>query len=259
MKQSRSPVRTWRLTALDFRTLWEAAGRDVLPYPLHHRHTDVETQAEILRLRGKAAENLMAEFDSDLDHAMAALLAPHARVEVAGASRGRRTIRAHGGMRDTYAAFAVQSPGEETDPGDITLYLLAPDTLAGAVLSTLPRTSAGSGREIRVTAAELAAPRADVRDSWNPTPRERLETFLAKPTDTLTHIGVYAHSSVDNRHTEGRDDFQVHDITGDGRYVFYGETTFIAKPATTTRIHSTLATILSTTAAKARAGTYRAP
>ncbi|MDO3651213.1 hypothetical protein [Nocardia mangyaensis] len=35
--------------------------------------------------------------------------------------------------------------------------------------------------------------------------------------------------------------------------------TFSAKPATTTRIHSSLATILSTTAAKARAGTYRSP
>ena len=81
-------MRTWHFTALDFRTLWEAAGRDVLPYPLHHRHTDVETQAEVLRLRSKAAENLMAEFDSDLDRAMAALLAPHARVEVAGAAVG---------------------------------------------------------------------------------------------------------------------------------------------------------------------------
>ncbi|MFE7718357.1 ESX secretion-associated protein EspG [Nocardia rhizosphaerihabitans] len=250
-------MRTWHLTALDFRTLWEAAGRDILPYPLHHRHTDVESQAEILRLRSKAAENMMAEFDSDLDAAMAALLAPHARVEVAGATGRTRTIRAHGGTRDTYAALAIQAPGDESDPGDVTLHLMAPDALAAAVLSTLPKVGPGKGREIKVTAAELAAPRPHVRDPWNPTPREQLETFLAKPTDTLTHIGVYAHASVDNRHTEGRDDFQLHDLTGDGRYVFYGETTFIAKPTTPTRLQATLTSILTTTATKARAGAYR--
>ncbi|MFE6920298.1 ESX secretion-associated protein EspG [Nocardia sp. NPDC057663] len=250
-------MRTWHLTALDFRTLWEAAGRDVLPYPLHHRHTDVESQAEIHRLRSKAAENMMAEFDSDLDAAMAALLAPHARVEVAGATGRTRTIRAHGGARDTYAALAIQAPGDESEPGDVTLHLMAPDALAAAVLSTLPKVGPGKGREIKVTAAELAAPRPHVRDRWNPTPREQLETFLAKPTDTLTHIGVYAHGSVDNRHTEGRDDFQLHDLTGDGRYVFYGETTFIAKPTTPTRLQATLTTILTTTATKARQGAYR--
>ncbi len=257
MEQSRFPVRTWHLTALDFRTLWEAAGRDVLPYPLQHQYTDVETYAEVLRQRRKAAENLMAEFDSDLDRAMAALLAPHARVEVAGASRGVRTIRAHGGTRDTYASLAVQAPGDTRNPGDITLHLMTPNTLAAAVLSTLPKVSPGRGREIRVTAAELAAPRPHTRDRWNPTPREQLESFLAKPTDTLTHIGVYAHASVDNRHTEGRDDFQLHDLPGDGRYVFYGETTFTVKPTTPTRIHKTLTTILESTATKARTGTYR--
>lgn len=249
-------MHTWHLTALEFRTLWEATGRDVLPYPLHHRHT-TDFRADTDRLRRKAAESLQAQFDTNLDYAVAALLAPHARVEVAGASRGTRTIRAYGGTRDNYAALAVQAPGDEANAGDITLRLLAPETLAAAVLSTLPKVAPGNGREIKVTAAELAAPRPHVRDPWNPTPREQLETFLAKPTDTLTHIGVYAHASVDNRHTEGRDDFQLHDLTGDGRYVFYGETTFIAKPTTPTRLQSTLTSILTTTAAKARAGTYR--
>lgn len=255
MQQNRSPVSTWHLTALEFRTMWEAAGRDVLPYPLHHRHT-TDFRSDTLRLQRKAAESLQAQFDSNLDHAVAALLAPHARVEVVGASGNSRTIRAHGGTRDSYAALAVQAPGDESNPGDVTLHLLAPEALAPAVLSTLPKVAPGKGREIRVTAAELAAPRPHVRDRWNPTPREQLESFLAKPTTTLTHIGVYAHASVDNRHTEGRDDFQLHDIPGDGRYVFYGETTFIAKPTTPTRIQSTLTTILTTTATKARTGTY---
>ncbi|MFC4123645.1 ESX secretion-associated protein EspG [Nocardia rhizosphaerae] len=257
MEQSRFPVRTWQLTALDFRTLWEAAGRDVLPYPLHHRHTNVDSRAEILRLRRKAAENLVAEYDSDLDAAMAALLAPNARVEVAGGCGSTRTIRAYGGMRDAYAALAVQAPDDRSEPGDITLRLLSPDVLAAAVLATLPAVRPGKGREIKVTAAELAAPRPHVRDPWNPTPRERLEKFLAEPTDTLTHIGVYANGSIDNRHTEGRDDFQLHDITGDGRYVFYGESTFIAKPTTADRIHTTLRAILADTAAKAKQGAHR--
>lgn len=256
MERNRSAVYSWCFTALEFRTLWEAAGRDVLPYPLHHRHTS-EFRSETARMKRKAAESLQAQFDSNLDRAVAAMLAPYARVEVAGTSRGAKTIRAHGGTRDTYAALAVQAPGSESNAGDITLRLLRPEALATAVLATLPKVAPGKGREIRVTAAELAAPRPPVRDPWQPTPREQLEIFLAKPTDTLTHIGVYAHSSVDNRHTEGRDDFQLHDLANDGRYVFYGETTFIAKPTTPTRIRSTLATILSTTATKARTGAYR--
>ncbi|UGT58286.1 ESX secretion-associated protein EspG [Nocardia asteroides] len=251
-------MHTWHLTALEFRTLWEATGRDVLPYPLHHRHT-TDFRADTDRLRRKAAESLQAQFDTKLDYAVAALLAPYARVEVAGTTGGVRTIRAHGGTRDKYAALAIQAPGDEANAGDITLHLMSPGALAAAVLATLPTVAPGKGREIKVTAAELASPRPHVRDPWNPTPREQLETFLAKPTDTLTHIGVYAHASVDNRHTEGRDDFQLHDLTNDGRYVFYGETTFIAKPTTPTRLRTTLTDMLTATATKAKNGTYRAP
>ncbi|MFC4374138.1 ESX secretion-associated protein EspG [Nocardia halotolerans] len=253
MQDNRNPVHSWCLTALEFRTLWEATGRDVLPYPLHHRHT-TDLRSETLRMRRKAAESLQAQFDSNLDHAVAALLAPHARVEVAGTSGGARTIRAYGGVRNRYAALAIQGDGAARNAGDITIHLLRPESLAAAVLSTLPRVPPGKGREIRVTAAELAAPRPHVRDPWKPTPREQLEAFLAEPTDTLTHIGVYAHFSADNRHTEARDDFQLHDIPGDGRYVFYGETTFTAKPTTAARVRTTLATMLATTAAKARTG-----
>ncbi|MGK8525433.1 hypothetical protein ACRS6B_29570 [Nocardia asteroides] len=50
-------VQSWRFTALEFRTLWESTGRDVLPYPLRHQFT-TEFRSESLRLRQAAAQAL---------------------------------------------------------------------------------------------------------------------------------------------------------------------------------------------------------
>ena len=83
-------ARRWRFTALEFRVLWESTGRDVLPYPLRHRSTEV-FQEDSGRLRRAAAEVVVPQLDDDLVRAVEVLLAPEARVEVAG-FRGSRNV-----------------------------------------------------------------------------------------------------------------------------------------------------------------------
>ncbi|WP_369028775.1 ESX secretion-associated protein EspG, partial [Nocardia farcinica] len=93
-----STVRRWRFTALEFRTLWDATGRDVLPYPLQHQFT-TEFRSETRRLRQAAAKTLQPQLDDDLLRAVHVLFAPEARVELAGFTGPRRDrkLRAHAG------------------------------------------------------------------------------------------------------------------------------------------------------------------
>ncbi|MFC4375391.1 ESX secretion-associated protein EspG [Nocardia halotolerans] len=250
-------TRTWRFSALEFRTLWEVTGRDVLPYPLRHRRTD-ELRADAVRSRQAAARTLRPQLDSDLEQAVRVLLAPAARVEVAGFAGTTRTLGAHGAVANDTAALAVQQPAAEGADGDIRLTLLPAAELAAAVLDALPRRAAGTGETITVPAADLDAPRPHVSDPWRPTPREQFEKFFTRPTDAAFHIAVYPHGSIDNRHTEGRDDFQLHDVTGDGRYVLYGTRTLTVKPALPQRIPTTLSTIITQTVTAVHNGTYLA-
>lgn len=248
------PLRTWRFTALEFRTLWEVTGRDVLPYPLRQHSTDADLDAVTARRR--AAEVLAPQLDSDLEHAVRVLLAPQARVEVAGFADRTRTAGAHGAVRDRHAALAVQQPGPDGTGGDVVLSLLAADDLADAALAALPRRAAGTGAPITVPAADLDEPHPPTRDPWRPTPREQFERFFTRPMDAIYHLAVYPYGSIDNRHTDGRDDFQLHDVTDDGRYVVYGTRTLTVKPAAPHRVTTTLATIITETITATNNGTH---
>ncbi|MFF2086074.1 ESX secretion-associated protein EspG [Nocardia sp. NPDC058176] len=248
------PIRSWRFTALEFRTLWEVTGRDVLPYPLRQESTEPDSDAA--RSRRQAAENLAPQLDSELEHAVRVLLAPQARVEVAGFADRTRTAGAHGAVLDRFAALAVQQPGPDGTGGEVALSLLAADDLAEAALGALPRREAGTGAPIAVTATELDEPRPPTRDPWRPTSREQFEQFFTRPMDAIHHLAVYPYGSIDNRHTEGRDDFQLHDVTDDGRYVVYGSRTITVKPAAPHRVAKTLSAIITETVTATRDGTY---
>ncbi|GGK40332.1 ESX secretion-associated protein EspG [Nocardia camponoti] len=239
----------WRFTALEFRTLWESTGRDVLPYPLHHEWS-VELQSDANRLRAEAASVVVPQLNDDLAHAVHLLLNPQVRVEVAGFVGRERTVRAHGAIGDGYASLASQSAN-----GTVELTLLAAADLPAATLSLLPSRAPGTAPQIQLPATELDAPRPYVRDTWNPTPREQFDAFLASRKDADYHIAVYPHGSMDNRHVEGRDDFQLTDRP-DGRYVLYGTRTLIIKPADPARVRATLATIVNEMLAKVLDGTY---
>ncbi|MFC6011019.1 ESX secretion-associated protein EspG [Nocardia lasii] len=244
-------IRSWRFSALEFRTLWEVTGRDVLPYPLRQ-----EAHSDVMQARQRAAETLAPQLDSELEHAVRILLAPQARVELAGFAGRTRTAGAHGAVLDDLAAAAVQQPGPDGTGGEVTLTLSAADELAERVLAALPDRAAGTGDPIAVTAAVLDEPRPPVRDPWRPTPREQFEHFFTRPMDAIYHIGVYHYGSVDNRHTEGRDDFQLHDVTDNGRYVVYGNRTLTVKPAAPHRVSKTLSIMITESVTATRDGTY---
>ncbi|MGY1978476.1 hypothetical protein [Nocardia gipuzkoensis] len=151
-------VQSWRFTALEFRTLWESTGRDVLPYPLQHQYT-TEFRSESLRLRQAAAQ-------------------------------------------------------------------------------------------------ELERPRPPVRDAWRPTPREEFERFFTRAMTLIGHVGVYAMGSVDNRHINGRKDFQLNDVENDGRYVTFGTDVVTIKPTTADRIAATLQQMMARTVTEVRDGVH---
>ncbi|MGY2011689.1 ESX secretion-associated protein EspG [Nocardia gipuzkoensis] len=149
-------VRSWRFTALEFRTLWESTGRDVLPYPLRHQYA-TEFRSESLRLRQEAARSLHPRLDDDLLRAVEVLLAPEARVELAGFAGARRDrkLRAHAGVHYQHGAVAVQEPGPGHEHGDVVLTLLPAAEVARTVVDVFPRCGAGRGKQVQATAEEL--------------------------------------------------------------------------------------------------------
>ncbi|MGK8489862.1 ESX secretion-associated protein EspG [Nocardia asiatica] len=251
-------VQNWRFTALEFRTLWESTGRDVLPYPLQHQHT-TEFRSESLRLRQAAARSLRPRIDDDLLRAVEVLLAPEARVEVAGlAGRNRnRRLRAHAGVHDQHGAVAVQEPGPDPERGgDVVLTLLSAGEVARAVVDVFPVCAPGQGKQLQASAEELRRPRPPVRDAWRPTPREEFERFFTRAMTLIGHVGVYAMGSVDNRHTHGRKDFQLNDVEDDGRYVTFGADLLTIKPTTAERIAATLQQMIARTVKEVRDGVH---
>ncbi|MBF6218246.1 ESX secretion-associated protein EspG [Nocardia abscessus] len=251
-------VQSWRFTALEFRTLWESTGRDVLPYPLQHQYT-TEFRSESLRLRQAAAQELRPRIDDDLLRAVEVLLAPEARVEVAGFAGARRDrrLRAHAGVHYQHGAIAVQAPGSEPEHGgDVVLTLLPAGDVARAVVDVFPACAPGRGKQLRASAEELERPRPPVRDAWRPTPREEFERFFTRAMTLIGHVGVYAMGSVDNRHINGRKDFQLNDVENDGRYVTFGTDVVTIKPTTADRIAATLQQMMARTVTEVRDGVH---
>ncbi|MBF6214525.1 ESX secretion-associated protein EspG [Nocardia puris] len=249
-------VRRWRFTALEFRTLWESTGRDILPYPLRHWHT-VRYESDALRLRRAAAESVRPHVDDDLVRALHVLFAPEARIEVAGfLGRNReRELRAHAGVHYQHGALARQHHAED-GYGDISLAFLPAEQVAGAVADSLPKCAAGRAEPMKIAADELDRPLPPIRDTWRTSPREEFEKFFNRPTTGSIHVGVYPWGSADNRHTVGRKDFQLTDFENDGRYVTFGTRTIVAKPTTRDRIAATLQEMITRTVEEVRAGDH---
>ncbi|MEV0033269.1 ESX secretion-associated protein EspG [Nocardia sp. NPDC050793] len=249
-------VRQWRFSALEFRTLWESTGRDVLPYPLRHQFT-TRYRSDSLRLRQAAARAVRPQLDDDLVRAVHVLFAPEARIEVAGflGADRERQLRAHAGVHYQHGALAVQQHSDD-GYGDVTLTFLPVDQVAGAIADTFPKRAAGQHEPITIFAEELERPRPVVRDSWRPTPRDEFEKFLNRPVAASIHVGVYPLGSADNRHIKGRKDFQITDFVDDGRYVTFGTRTVVAKPTTRDRITATMREMITRTVDEVRSGDH---
>ncbi|GAA5059048.1 ESX secretion-associated protein EspG [Nocardia callitridis] len=251
-------LRRWRFTAVQLRTLWESAGRDVLPYPLRHWYAE-QYREDSLRLRRVAAGEVHRQLDEDLVHAMTVLLEPEARIEVAGfrGARNEVPIRAHAAAHYQHGVLAIQHPGPEPDQGgDVDFLFLSSDALPAAVIDVLPECAPGQGDPLSIPVTELEKPPPVVRDAWRTTPREDFDRFFNRPTTSTTHVAVYPFGSIDNRHIKGRKDFQVTDFADDGRYVSFGSRTMIAKPTDRRRLTATVAEMLTRTVTEVRDGDH---
>ncbi|MBB5915241.1 hypothetical protein BJY24_004108 [Nocardia transvalensis] len=254
--------RRWRFRAVEFRVLWDSTGRDVLPYPLVHRFVTESTWEEVVRTRSDTARVVLSQLNEDLESAVTTLLAPEARVEVAG-FHGRnheRRIRVHGAVRDRFGAVAVQEPGsDDTVGGDVHLLLVPADRVAAAVVAALPKCAAGQGKPLSIPVEDLNRPDPHIRDPWVIGPKEQYSRFFDRPTTATVHIAVYPWGSPDNRHIQGRKDFQVIDFADDGRYATFGDRTVTAKPTDSTRMTAQLRQLLTRTLTEVREGLHPHP
>ncbi|MGV9822657.1 ESX secretion-associated protein EspG [Nocardia xishanensis] len=227
-------VTRWRFSALEFRVLWESTGRDVLPYPLGHRWQDTGVPEDFRRAWQVAAMAVWTHMDDNLLRALDVLLRPEARVEVAGFRGLRREhrIRAHAGVHYQHGAIVTQRPGVDHDHGgEVELAFLTAEQVAPAVIGALPKCPPGKGNSLSIDVRDLAGPRGVKTDPWRRSPKDDFDRFFDRPTTCIAHVAVYPLGSVDNRHIVGRQDFQVNDFEGDGRYISFGEDKVVAKPA----------------------------
>ncbi|WP_324194151.1 ESX secretion-associated protein EspG [Nocardia blacklockiae] len=240
--------------------LWDSTGRDVLPYPLVHRFTEESTWEEVNRTRQRVARTVLPQLDEDLERAVAVLLAPEARVEVSGfvGRRRERRIRIHGAVHDRHGAIAVQEPGPEDGVGgDVRLTFLPAERLASALIAQLPECAAGQGKTVSIPVEELDRPAP--QDPWVVGPRDQLARLFNRPASATFHIAVYPWGSPDNRHTEGRKDFQIIDWIDDGRYASFGDRTVTVKPTDSARMIAQVRQMLSRTVAEVRSGKHPRP
>ncbi|WP_460698319.1 ESX secretion-associated protein EspG [Nocardia thraciensis] len=257
-----SSDRRWRFDGVEFRVLWDSTGRDVLPYPLAHRFLAEPTLEEVNRTRQRVARTVLPQLDDDLERAVGILLDPEARVEVAG-FRGRNRehrIRAHGGVHDGDGVLLVQDPGpDDTVGGAVRLSLLPADRLAPDLIAVLPECAAGQGKSFSIPMEDLERPVGHVRDPWAVGPKEQLARFFNRPTTATFHIAVYPWGSADNRHTNGRKDFQITDFADDGRYAIFGDRIISVKPTDSTRMTAQVRQMLTRTTTEVRTGIHPRP
>lgn len=254
--------RKWRFDAAEFRVLWDATGRDVLPYPLAHRFTAEPTLEDVNRTRQRIAQVLLPQLDEDLDRAVRVLFDPEVRIEIAGfRGRGREhRIRVHAAVRDRHGVIAVQEPGpEDTVGGTVHLSFLDSDRVAAAVIAELPECAEGQGKPLNIPVEDLEASATHVRDPWVVGPKEQLARFLKRPTTANFHIAAYPWGSTDNRHTQGRKDFQITDFLDDGRYAIFGDRVLRIKPTDSRRMTAQVRDMITRTTAEVRDGVHPRP
>ncbi len=250
--------REWAFTAQEMSIWFEACGRDVLPYPLTY-WPDEQYQDEYWRNRRAAIDGLRDRRDEWLERALSVLVAPEVRLEVSGfTGRHRdRKIRLHAGIHHQLCAIVAQQPGRDHDHGgDVTIMLHPADKLGELVVAQLPSAPAGTLPPLEVRAADIDGPQQVVRNASQLTARQLVDRFMDRPQSSIGYVAAYPYDSVDNRHIEGRKDFQWIDFEGDGRYVTAGEATLKAQSVDSAGLAATIQRMVTTILKGVRAGQY---
>jgi hypothetical protein len=238
----------WRFTGLEFQILWEATGRDRLPYPLKFCPV-AETMTELTVQRTNAAQRIQQILDESVTAAAAMLAEPTVRIEVSGfhGPQMNTVIRLHGVIAGEWGVLLAQLPGEAADSGsDVVLSVQRASVLVPAMVAHLPQCPAGkvrvaSARNVKHVSGESILSRAD-----DPRPAEELGRFFRRPRTSIGEITISSGSAVDSRPHRGDVVFQWNDFADDGRYIVRGGETLSAVAASDLDVETAISTAVST-------------
>lgn len=238
----------WHFTGLEFQILWEARGRDRLPYPLKFCPA-AETMTELTVQRKIAVQRLEQILDGSVTDALQMLAEPTVRIEVSGfhGPRMNTVTRLHGVVAGEWGVLVQQLPGATADSGsDVVLSVQPASVLVSAMVTRLPQCPAGkvrvaSVRNTKHVPGELILSRAD-----DPRPTQELVRFFRRPRTSIGEITISSGSAVDGRSHRGDVVFQWNDFSDDGRYIVRGGETLSAVAASTLDVETAITAAVST-------------
>ncbi|MGC0365501.1 hypothetical protein ABH922_003485 [Rhodococcus sp. 27YEA15] len=227
-----TPVR-WQFTGMEFHVLWEAIGRDRLPYPLKFRPV-ADTTRDLRAQRTAAALRLHEVLDERVHRALAIIAEPSTRIEVCGLHGPdmRAVTRIHAGISGELAVLAEQFPGADPDNGaDVVLTLTPVGSLPEEIVRRLPPCSAGRERSVSIRPLARTGGAAILTDVRAAPASEEIERFFGRPRTSVGEIAAYPGPAVDSRPTDDGVLFRWYDYDGDGRYLITDGETVTARPA----------------------------
>ncbi len=238
----------WRFTGMEFQILWEAVGRDRLPYPLKFRPT-AETMTELTMQRKNAALRIRQILDESMTDALQILAEPTVRIEVSGfhGARMNTVTRLHGAIAGEWGVLVEQLPGAAADSGsDVVLSVQRASVLVSAMVTHLPQCQAGkvrvaSARNTKHIPGESILSRAD-----DPRPAQELGRFFRRPRTSIGEITISSGSAIDSRPNRGDVVFQWNDFADDGRYIVRGGETLSAVAASALDVETAIMAAVST-------------
>ncbi|MBT2264985.1 ESX secretion-associated protein EspG [Rhodococcus erythropolis] len=223
----------WQFTGLEFSILWEAIGRDRLPYPLRFRPA-AETMDELREERRRAGAHLSAVIDDRLHHVLGALANPDARVEVSGfhGTNMSTLTRLHGVVAGDLGVLAAQLPGRTSDCGsDVVLSMAHPSAIPRMLVARLPACSAGSERGVSIERSKPAGEQSFLNSAGSSRGSEEVSRFFGRERTSIGEVTAYPGGAVDSRPTDDGITFHWYDYAGDGRYIVTAGETISARSA----------------------------
>ncbi|MFD6516084.1 ESX secretion-associated protein EspG [Rhodococcus sp. NPDC060176] len=226
-------TKQWHFTGLEFSILWEAVGRDRLPYPLRFRST-AETMNELTAERRRAGARLSSMLDDRLHHVLGALANPAARVEVSGfhGPNMSTVTRLHGVVAGDLGVLATQLPGRTSDCGsDVVLSVAHPSAIPRMLVDRLPACSAGSERGVSIERSKPTGGQSFLSSAGSARGSEEVRRFFGRARTSIGEVTAYPGGAVDSRPTDDGITFHWYDYADDGRYIITAGETVSARGA----------------------------
>ncbi|MFC9993636.1 ESX secretion-associated protein EspG [Nocardia sp. NPDC127526] len=247
--------RSWTFTDLEFLALWEETGAEFLPKPLIFASRTEWWDDHLANM--ERAKDALRDRDPDFAEVMYALRTPDVLVEVHGWDGRDRTapdasIRMLGVRHGELGYLVTQQPGETyRHSTGFTVTECYANELAGEVVSGLPETAAGRGRDIVLAEPEHTEEfdygygLSLAHETMEGTVVNRAADFLAAPAPSVGTIDVVQGHSRFGPRGITRHRVEWRDVADDGRYVVTGDHPPVASPADRNVMVSTVNTRIS--------------